>query len=86
MVVLWLGLSLSSFSKHNALSYRYYGWVCRCCHQSVKTIYGRIIVGSVVVVRQKHNMWWYYGLVCCCFCPSLNTTCGRNKFGFVVGK
>ena len=48
--VLWLGFSLlSSFSKHNAYSYRYYGWVCRCCHQSIKTIYGGIIV---VVVRQ----------------------------------
>jgi hypothetical protein len=28
----WLGLSLSSFSKHNAWSYRYYGWVY-CCRR-----------------------------------------------------
>ena len=49
LVVLWLGLSLlSSVSKHNTWSY--YGWVCRCCRLSVNTIYGRIMVGFVVVV------------------------------------
>ena len=49
MVVLWLGLSLLlSVSKHNIWSY--YGWVCRCCHLSVNTIYGHIMVGFVVVV------------------------------------
>ena len=48
MVVLWLGLSLLlSVSKHNIWSY--YGWVCRCCHLSVNTIYGHIMVGFVVV-------------------------------------
>ena len=30
----------------------------------------------------KHNMWSYYGWVC--RRPSVNTTCGRNKVGFVV--
>ena len=49
MVVLWLDLSLSSVSKHNIWSY--YGWVCRC-RLSVNTIYGRIMVGFVVVVCQ----------------------------------
>ena len=49
MVVLWLDLSLLlSVSKHNMWSY--YGWVCRCCRLSVNTIYGRIMVGFVVVV------------------------------------
>jgi hypothetical protein len=49
VVVLWLGLSLLlSVSKHNIWSY--YGWVCRCCHLSVNTIYGHIMVGFVVVV------------------------------------
>ena len=38
MVVLWLGLSLSSVSKHNM--WLYYGWVCRCCHPSENTIHG----------------------------------------------
>ena len=53
MVVLWLGLSLSSVSKHNIWSY--YGWICRCCCLSVNTIYGRIMVGFVVVVRLSVN-------------------------------
>ena len=67
MVVLWLGLSLlSSVSKHNIWSY--YGWVCRCCRLSVNTIYGRIMVGFVVVV----------------ICLSVNTIYGRIMVGFVV--
>ena len=32
--VLWLGLLLLlSVSTHNGWSYRYYGWVCCCCHR-----------------------------------------------------
>jgi len=31
VVVLWLGLSLSSFSNHNMWSY--YGWVCCFCRR-----------------------------------------------------
>ena len=48
VVVLCLGLSL--VSKHNAWSYRYYGWVCRCYRSSVNTVSGGIMVGFVVVV------------------------------------
>jgi hypothetical protein len=44
---------ISSFSKHNAWSYQYYGWVCCFCHRSVKTICGRIMVGFVVDVVCK---------------------------------
>jgi hypothetical protein len=40
MVALWLGLSLSSVSKHNMLLY--YGWNCRCFRQSVNTTSGHI--------------------------------------------
>ena len=54
MVVLWLGLSLSSVSKHNIWSY--YGWVCRC-HLSVNTIYGRIMVGFVVVCLSVNTIY-----------------------------
>ena len=50
MIVLWLGLSISSFGKHNMCSY--YGWVCLRCHLFVNTICGRIIIGFIVVVRQ----------------------------------
>ena len=68
MVVLRLGLSLSSVSKqhvvvirldlslfslgskHIAWSFRYYGWVCRFCHQTVKKTCGCIMVGVIVVV------------------------------------
>ena len=54
--VLWLGLSLlSSVSTHNAWSYRYYGWVCRCCSQSVNIISGCIMFGFVVVVIGKYT-------------------------------
>ena len=54
--VLWLGLSLlSSVSTHNAWSYRYYGWVCRCCRQSVNIISGGIMFGFVVVVIGKYT-------------------------------
>jgi len=28
----------------------YYGWVCRCCRPLVKTIWGRIMIGFIVVV------------------------------------
>jgi len=50
--MLLLDLSLS-ISKHISWSYRYYGWVCRCSHQSVKIKRGRIMVGFFVfVVRQ----------------------------------
>ena len=52
MVILWLGLSLSSFSKHNAWLYRYYDFVWRC-HESVKTICVRIMVGFIVVVVRQ---------------------------------
>ena len=45
-----IGLSLLSVSKHKMWSY--YGWVCRCCRLSVSTIYGRIMIGFVVVVCQ----------------------------------
>ena len=48
VVVLWLGLPLlPSLSKHTM--WPNYGWVCRCCRQSVKTIFGRIMVVFVVV-------------------------------------
>jgi hypothetical protein len=48
-VVIRLNLSLlSSVSKHNM--WTYYGCVCSCCHPSVNTIYGRIMVGLVVAV------------------------------------
>jgi hypothetical protein len=62
----WLGLSLSSVSKHNM--WLYYGWVCRCCRPSENTIHGwgcrcRLSVNTTcgcimdgfvgVVVRQK---------------------------------
>ena len=47
--VLWLGLLLlSSVSTHNAWSYRYYSWFCRCCRLSVSTICGRIMVGLLL--------------------------------------
>ena len=32
----------------------------------------------------KHNMWSYYGWFCGFCRPTVNTTCGRNKVGFVV--
>jgi len=51
MVVLWLGLSMLPFSKHNMWSY--YGWVYCCCCPSVNTMCGRIMVGFVVCCRQS---------------------------------
>ena len=54
--VLCLGLLLlSSVSTHNAWSYRYYGWVYRCCRQSVNIISGGIMFGFVVVVIGKYT-------------------------------
>jgi hypothetical protein len=48
VVVTWLGLSLFTVRKHNV--WLYYGWVCCCCHPSVSTVCGRIMVGFVVVL------------------------------------
>ena len=54
--VLWLGLLLlSSVITHNAWSYRYYSWFCRCCRLSVNIISGGIMVGFVVVVIGKYT-------------------------------
>ena len=44
---------LSPVRKQNTWSY--YGWVCRCCHQSVNTICGRIMVEFVVRCRHSVN-------------------------------
>ena len=47
-------------------------------------MYGRILVGFVVLSSiSKHNMWSYYGLVCNC-CPSLNTIHDRIMVGIFV--
>jgi hypothetical protein len=51
--ILWFGLSLASFSKHNAWSYLYYGCIRRWCHESVNTICFRIMVGFIVVVVRQ---------------------------------
>ena len=79
MVVIRLNLSLlSSVSKHKMWSY--YDWVYCCCHLSVNTICGRIMVGLIVgFVVSKHNMWSYYDWVYCL--PSVNTICGRIMIG-----
>ena len=56
-------LLLSSFSKYNAWSYRYYNWVGRFYHQSVNRIWGRIMVGFIVVVVHQSTcggiMVWF---------------------------
>ena len=45
-----------------------------CCHRSVSTIYGRIMVGLLVLSSvSKHNIWSYYGWVCRCCRRSVNT-------------
>ena len=76
----------------------YYDSVYFCCRSLVNKICGCIIVGLVVVVvRQelhmlglllfsfisKHNICSYYDWVCRFCRQSVNTTCGRNKVGFV---
>ena len=55
MVVLWLGLSLSSISKHNMWSY--YGWFCRCCRPLVNIICGVIMNGFIVVVVCQYTQY-----------------------------
>ena len=80
MVVLWLGLLLSSVSKHNMLSY--YGWLCRCCRLSISIICGGIMIGLSLSSVSKHNMWWYYGWVCHCRL-SVSIQCGIT-IGFIV--
>ena len=83
-MVLWLGLSLlSSICKHNMLSY--YGWVCRCCHPSVSTICGRIMVCLLLLSSvSKHNLWSYYGWVCRCSHPFVSKIFGRIMVGFFL--
>ena len=79
MVVLWLGLSLSSVSKHNMW---YYDWVYCCFRSLVNTICGRIMIGlSLLLSVSKHYMWWYYGWVCRCRL-SVSITCGIT-IGFI---
>ena len=71
-----IGLSCSSFSKHNMWSY--YDWVC-CC-PSVNTICGRIMIClSLLSSVSKHNMWSYY--VSVYYLPSVNIICGRIMIG-----
>jgi hypothetical protein len=56
VVVIRLDLSwLSSVSKHNSWSCRYYGWVCRCCRPSLNTICGCIMVGFCRCCRLSVN-------------------------------
>jgi len=58
MVLLWLGFSLlASVSKHNALTYWYYGWVCLRRHLSVKTMCGRIMVEVVFIVIHQYTQY-----------------------------
>jgi hypothetical protein len=58
----------------------YYHWVVVVVVLSVNTIYGRIMIGFIVVVSvSKHNMWSYYYRVYCL--PSVNTICGRVIIG-----
>ena len=53
---------LSSVSKQNSWSYRYHGWICRCCRRLISTICCRIMVVFVVVVCQwTLYQWSYYG-------------------------
>jgi len=49
------------------------------CRSSVNTIYGRAMIGFIVVSKQ--NMMWYYGWVCRCR-PSINTISGGIMDGF----
>ena len=84
-VVIRLDLSLlSSVRKHNAWSYRYYGWVCLRCHLSVTENMWTYVDLSLLSSVSKHNMWSYYGWFCPPFHLSVNTIYDRNKVGFVV--
>jgi hypothetical protein len=80
-VVLRLGLLFFSFvSKHNTWSS--YDWVYCCCHLSVNTICGGIMVGLIVgFVVSKHNIWSSYDWVYCCCRSSVNTRCSRIMIG-----
>ena len=83
MVVIRLSLSWLSVSKHNAWSYRYYGWVCRSCCLSVNTICSGIMVGLLFLFVSKHNMCSYYGWVGRCCRRSVSTMHGHT--GIIVG-
>ena len=71
MVVLWLGLSLSSVSEHNMWSlYIFVLWLCL----------------SLLSLESKHNAssYQYYGWVCRCYGSSVNTISGGIMVWFVV--
>ena len=93
MVVLLIGLLLSSFSKHNMLSY--YDWVVvvivvnTICGRImiVNTICGRIMIGLSLSSVSKHNMWSYYDwriIIGTGLSSSVNTICGRIMIVVVV--
>ena len=50
MVVLWLGLSLSSVNKYKMW---YYDWVYCCFRSLVNIIHGRVTIGFIVVVVRQ---------------------------------
>ena len=59
--------------------------VIRCCHSSVNTICGRIMIGlSLLSSFSKHTMWAYYDWVYCCCRLSVNIQCGRIMIGIIV--
>jgi hypothetical protein len=81
--IVWLGLSISSFGKHNMCSY--YGWVCLRCHLFVNTICAYCVYWLTTTYdKANHNSTTY--------CAYWRTTTKINPpisqettyFGFIV--